>query len=186
MTQVQVENIIVSFSVASALDLPKLAEILPDARYDPCDTPALILQFPHPHAMAALSPSGTAMVTGPKTMDEVHEVMKMVQDRLNIAGVEVDWSPQLLVENVTVSTDVHQEIKLRSLAKFLQVPEFSPRTFPGLVYKGDDPNTVILLFDSGKMVCNGKSVEDATVALKKMMEKLVSFGIKMEENVCQK
>jgi len=186
MTQVQVENIIVSFSVASALDLPKLAEILPDARFDSCDAPALILQFPHPHSMAALMASGAVMVTGPKTMDEAQEVVKMVQERLNIAGVAIEWSPEVLVQNVTVSTDVHQEIKLRSLAKFLQVPEFSPRTFPGLVYKEEDPNTVILLFDSGKMVCNGKSVEEATVALKKMLEKLVSFGIKMEENVCQK
>ncbi len=186
MTQVQVENIIVSFSSASALDLPKLAEILPDARYDQCEAPALILQFPHPHSMAALSASGAVMVTGPKTMEEVHEVVKMVQDRLNVAGVEVVWSPEVLVQNVTISMDLHQEIKLRSLAKFLQVPEFSPRVFPGVVYKGEDPNTVILLFDSGKMVCNGKSVEEATVALKKMLEKLVSFGIKMEENVCPK
>jgi transcription initiation factor TFIID TATA-box-binding protein len=90
------------------------------------------------------------------------------------------------VQNVTVSADLHQELKLRNLAKFLQIPEYSPRVFPGLVYKGEDPNTVILLFDSGKMVCNGKSVEEATVAVKKMVEKLVSFGIKMEENVCQK
>ena len=58
MTEVQVENIIVSFSVASSLDLPKLAEILPDAQYNPDDVPAIILQFSHPHSMAALSSSG--------------------------------------------------------------------------------------------------------------------------------
>lgn len=186
MTGVQVENIIVSFSVSSALDLSKLAEILPDAQYHPDDAPAIILQFPHPHSMAALSSSGTAMLTGPKNMEEVHDIVKMVMDRLNVIGVECVKSPELSVQNVTVSTDLHQEIKLRSLAKFLQIPEYSPRVFPGLVYKGEDPNTVILLFDSGKMVCNGKSIEDTTAALKKMVEKLVSFGIKLEENVCPK
>ncbi|MCX6661172.1 MAG: TATA-box-binding protein [Euryarchaeota archaeon] len=186
MTGVQVENIIVSFSVSSALDLSKLAEILPDAQYNPENAPAVILQFPHPHSMAALSSSGTVVVTGPKNMEEVHEVVKMVMDRLNVVGVECDESPELSMQNVTVSTDLRQEIKLRSLAKFLKIPEYSPRMFPGLVYKGEDPNTVILLFDSGKMVCNGKSVEEATVAIEKMVEKLVSFGIKMEENKCLK
>jgi transcription initiation factor TFIID TATA-box-binding protein len=186
MAEIQVENIIVSFSVASVLDLPRLAEILPDAQYDPCDAPSVILQFPHPHSMAALSASGAVMVTGPKTMDEVQDVVKMVLNRLDVAGVEYVESPEVSVQNVTISTDLHQKIKLRNLAKFLQITEFSPRVFPGLVYKGDDPNTVILLFDSGKMVCNGKSVKEATVAIEKMLEKLVSFGIKMEENVCRK
>jgi transcription initiation factor TFIID TATA-box-binding protein len=186
MTEVQMENIIVSFSVSSSLDLAQLAEILPDAQYHPDDTPAIILQFPHPHSMAALSSTGAVVLTGPKNMDEVHDVVKMVLDRLNVVGVDCEESPELSVQNVTVSTDLHQEIKLRSLAKFLQIPAYSPRVFPGLVYREEDPNTVILLFDSGKMVCNGKSVEDATVAVEKMVEKLVSFGIKMEENVCRK
>ena len=186
MTGVQVENIIVSFSVSSALDLSKLAEILPEAQYRPDEAPAVILQFPHPHSMAALSSSGAVMVTGPKNMQEVHDVVKMVMDRLNIVGIECLRSPEVMVQNVTVSTDLHQELKLRSLAKFLQIPDYSPRVFPGLVYKEMDPNTVILLFDSGKMVCNGKSIEEATVAVEKMVEKLVSFGIKLEENVCQK
>jgi TATA-box binding protein (TBP) (component of TFIID and TFIIIB) len=55
-----------------------------------------------------------------------------------------------------------------------------------LVYKGDDPNTVILLFGSGKIVCNGINLEEVTVALDKILEKLLSFGIKKEEDVCQK
>ena len=186
MTAVQVENIIVSFSVASLLDLPKLAEILPDAQYHPADAPAIILQFSHPHSMAALSSSGSVMMTGPRNMDEVHDVVKMILDRLNVVGVDLIESPDISVQNVTVSADLHQELKLRSLAKFLQIPEYAPRVFPGLVYKAEDPNTVILLFDSGKMVCNGKCLEEATVAVKNMVEKLVSFGIKLEENVCPK
>jgi len=186
MTEIQVENIIVSFSVSTALDLSQLAEILPDAQYHPDDVPAIILQFSHPHSMAALSSTGIVMMTGPKNMNEVHDVAKMIMDRLNVVGVELSETPEILVQNVTVSTDIHQEIKLRSLAKSLRISEYARRVFPGLVYKGEDPNTVILLFDSGKIVCNGKSLEDATAALEKMLEKLVSFGIKMEENVCPK
>jgi transcription initiation factor TFIID TATA-box-binding protein len=186
MTEVQVENIITSFSVASALDLPQLAAVLPDAQYHAEDVPAIILQFPHPHSMAALSSTGTVVMTGPKTMEEVCDVVRMILDRLNVVGVDVFESPELSVINVTVSTDLHQELPLSKLMKFLHVSDFSSREFPGLVYKEEDPNAVILLFDSGKMVCNGENLEDATAALEKMVKKLVLFGIKMEENVCPK
>jgi transcription initiation factor TFIID TATA-box-binding protein len=186
MTAVQVENIVVSFSVSSSLDLSKIAEILPDAQYNPEDVPEIILQFSQPRSMAALSSTGAVVVTGPKNMDEVYDVVKMITDRLNIVGVEMLDAPEILVQNVTASMDLHQKLSLRDLAKSLHIEEYAPRVFPGLVYKSEDPNTVILLFDSGKIVCNGAGLEDVTVALDKMVETLLSFGIKKEENVCPK
>lgn len=186
MAEVQVENIVFSFSVSCLLDLPKLAEILPDAQYNPDDVPAIVLQFPHPRSMATLSSDGTVVVTGPKSIDEVHDVVKMVLDRLNVVGIDVQETPEVAIQNVTVSTDLHQDLKLRNLAKSFQIDDFDPRDFPGLVYIGEDPNTVILLFDSGKIVCNGVRLEDVTIALEKILEKLLSFGIEKEENVCPK
>jgi transcription initiation factor TFIID TATA-box-binding protein len=186
MAEVQVENIVVSFAVSSSLDLLKLAEVIPDAQYHPEEAPALILQFSQPRSMAALSPTGTVVLTGPKTIGEVHDVVKMVMDHLSVAGIELIETPEISVQNVTASINLNQPLKLRNLAKSLRITEFSPRIFPGLIYKGDDPNTVILLFDSGKIVCNGKTLESVTVALEKMVETLLSFGIKKEEDVCQK
>jgi transcription initiation factor TFIID TATA-box-binding protein len=186
MAEVQVENIVVSFSVADCLDLQKIAAVIPDAQYTPDEVPAVVLQFPKPRSMAAVSSTGAIVVTGPKSMDEVHVVMKMVTDRLNLAGIESQDISDMTVQNVTVSTDLHQKVKLRSLARNLENAEYTPRVFPGLIYKGDDPNTVILLFDSGKIVCNSGTLDDATVALEKMVEKLLSFGIKKEEDVCLK
>jgi len=186
MTEAQVENIVVSCSVSSSLDLPQLSGIIPDAQYNPTEVPALILQFSAPRSMAVLSSTGTVIISGPRSMDQVEEVVNMVMDRLSVAGVELYDEPEIVMQNVTVSTDLCQNVKLRSLAKSLQNSEYQPRVFPGLVYKGDDPNTVILLFASGKMVCNSLSLDTATVALDKMREKLLSFGIKMEEEACQK
>ncbi|KYK24345.1 hypothetical protein AYK25_00485 [Thermoplasmatales archaeon SM1-50] len=186
MVEVEVENIVVSFSVSSCLDLPILAKILPDAHYNPDEVPVIILQFPHPRSMATLSSTGQVTVTGPRSMEEVDDVIRMVFDRLNVAGVEVNETPEVTIQNVTTSTDLHQKIKLRHIARSLQIEGYSPRIFPGLIYNRDDPNTVILLFDSGKIVCNGLRLEDVTVALEKMLEKLLSFGMKMEEDVCQK
>jgi len=186
MTEVQVENIVVSFSVAESLDMQRLAADIPDAQYNPDEVPAVVLHFATPRSMAAISSTGIVVVTGLKSMDEAHEVIKMVTDRLNLVGITSKEVSEGTVKNVTVSTDLHQKLKLRSLAKSLQTEKYSPRVFPGLIYKGDDPNTVILLFDSGKIVCNGTNLEDVTVALENMLEKLVSFGIKKEEDVCPK
>ena len=186
MTEVQVENMVVSFSVAELLDLPKIAVDIPDAQYNPDEVPAVVLQFTKPRSMAAVSSTGVVVVTGPKSMDEVHEVIKMITDRLNLVGVESQEISDITVKNVTVSTDLHQNLKLRSLARSLDNADYDPKVFPGLIYKGDNPNTVILLFVSGKIVCNGVSLEDVTVALENMLEKLLSFGIKKEEDVCPK
>jgi TATA-box binding protein (TBP) (component of TFIID and TFIIIB) len=46
--------------------------------------------------------------------------------------------------------------------------------FPGVMVKAEDPNTVILLFDSGKMVADGPSIEAVTDALTKLSSRLAS------------
>ncbi len=186
MTDVQVENIIVSFPIASSLDLSKLAEILPDTKYNPDEVPALVIQFIKPRSMVTLFSTGKVVVTGPKSMEDVQAVVKMVADRLTVVGVPVETTPEITVQNVTGSTDLHRPLELRNLSKLLQPVDYNPKVFPGLVYKADDPNTVILLFDSGKIICNSPTQEAVTVALDKIIEKLLSFGIKKEENVCWK
>jgi len=185
MTDVQIENIVVSFSIGSSLDLPKLAEVLSDAKYNVEDAPTLVFEFSTPHAVATLLSSGDVKVSGPKSMDEVSEVVTLVLDRLKVVDVQPFGPPEIKVQNVTASTHLNHPVKLRPLVKSLQ-GQYNKKIFPGIIYSGEDPNTVILLFDSGKIVCNGNSIEAVTVQLEKMLEKLLSFGIKKEEKTCQK
>ena len=55
--------------------------------------------------------------------------------------------------------------------------EYDPEYFPGLIYKSDDPNTVILLFDSGKIVCSGTESEEISTAIDRMTNELSSLGL---------
>ena len=121
MAEVQVENIIVSFSVATDLDLPTLAKVLPDAQYNPEDVPAIVIQFSHPHSMAALRSTGQVVLTGPKNIQEVDDVVKMILDRLNVVGIETVDEPEICVQNVTASAELHQELPLKECAKFLRI-----------------------------------------------------------------
>jgi len=36
---------------------------------------------------------------------------------------------------------------------------YEPEQFPGLIYRMDDPKTVILIFSTGKLVCTGTKKE---------------------------
>jgi transcription initiation factor TFIID TATA-box-binding protein len=186
MTDVRVENIIAFFTLASSLDLEKLAAILPGTNYNPDEVPVLVLQFIKPRSVVTFFPTGTVFVTGAKNTDELSDIMKMLTNRLTVVGIPCEKNPEVHVQNITASTELYRTLDLPFLSKSLQNTEYDPKVFPGLVYKGDDPNTVILLFNSGKIVCSGTRLEEITVALDKMMEKLLSFGIKKEENVCQK
>jgi transcription initiation factor TFIID TATA-box-binding protein len=181
MTDVRIENIVVSFSIESSLDLPTLAGVMPDAKYNTDEAPTLVLEFDKPHAVATLLATGVVTVSGPRSMEEVSEVTNMVLDRLKVVNVQPFGPPEVTVQNVTASTHLNHTLRLRSLIKFLQHGEYQKKLFPGVVYTTEDPNTVILLFDSGKIVCNGNSIEAVTQALEKMVERLLSFGVKKEE-----
>jgi len=186
MTNVQIENMVVSFSIGQPLDLPYLAGVLPDVKYAPDDAPTIVLHSDTPRAIATLFSTGNVIMTGPRSLEEASAVMRLVLDRLQSAGIRPVGSPELRVQNVTATADLAQSLDLRSLAKSLQHVEYKKKEFPGLIYTGDDPNTVILLFDSGKIICNGTTVASVTAALEKMLEKLLSFGIRKEEETCQK
>jgi transcription initiation factor TFIID TATA-box-binding protein len=168
------------------LDLQKLSVILPDAKYNPEEAPALVMQFIKPRSVVTLFPDGMVTLTGPKSMDEIEEIIKMVRGRLLIVGIPSEEKPEIKVQNTTVSTDLGGALDLKALAKSLQNATYHAKEFPGLVYRTDDPNTVILLFNSGKIVCNGVTWEEMRPSLDAFMEKLISLGIRKEENVCQK
>jgi transcription initiation factor TFIID TATA-box-binding protein len=167
----------VSFHISSSLDLQKLSVILPDAKYNPEEAPALIMQFIKPRSVVTMFSDGTVTLTGPKSMDEVQDIIKMVRDRLLIVGIQTEENPGIKVQNTTVSADLGRSLDLKVLAKSLQNAAYHSKEFPGLVYRTDDPNTVILLFNSGKIVCNGVTWEEMRRPLDALMEKLVSLGI---------
>jgi transcription initiation factor TFIID TATA-box-binding protein len=56
--------------------------------------------------------------------------------------------------------------------------EYSPKKFPGLVYRISKPRTATLIFSTGKMVCTGaKSVKEVHAAVKKVVKNLKDRNI---------
>lgn len=177
MIDIKIENIVGSTRIADSLDLDKLAEVIPDSRYTPEEVPALIIHSEKPKTVVMLFSNGKVVFTGPKTMENAYEITESICKKLDGVGVKPYKQLDIKIQNIVASTDIKKNLNLRSIANSLENVEYDPEHFPGLIYKPDDPNAVILLFDSGKIVCNGTESEEISTAIDRMTNKLSSLGI---------
>ena len=81
---------------------------------------------------------------------------------------------------MVATADLGGELNLNEVAISLGLEnvEYEPEQFPGLVYRIREPKVAMLLFGSGKIVCAGaKKVEDVSIAVEALLEKLSSMGL---------
>ncbi|MDJ0271634.1 MAG: TATA box-binding protein, partial [Aigarchaeota archaeon] len=89
--------------------------------------------------------------------------------------------PQIEIQNIVASIDLHGRIDLERAATTLENVMYEPEQFPGLIYRMNSPKVVILMFASGKLVCTGakyeKDVYDAVNKLQQLLEEkeLISY-----------
>lgn len=84
------------------------------------------------------------------------------------------------VENVVAFTSLGKKIPLIKIANKLEEAEYAPESFPGVVYRINDPRAATLIFSSGKIVCTGaKSIEKAKIAMQKVVEDIKRVGVPM-------
>jgi transcription initiation factor TFIID TATA-box-binding protein len=90
----------------------------------------------------------------------------------------------LRMENVVAHVVIGKQIPLNKLVGKAKGAEYAPDQFPGLVYRIDKPKSAALIFSSGKIVCTGtKSIEDAEIAITKVVHKLKSLGISVPNSI---
>ncbi len=84
------------------------------------------------------------------------------------------------VENVVAFVSLGKDIELKKISGRLKDAEYSPDTFPGVIYRIAQPKTANLIFSSGKIVCTGsKSVEEAGIAVNKVVDDLRKLKVKL-------
>jgi len=86
------------------------------------------------------------------------------------------------IQNIVLSVTYEDtEFNLEKLARLLDGAVYDPESFPGVVYKSEDPRASFLIFASGKMNCVGaKSLNDAKQAIRKLTGKLRKAHIKVK------
>jgi transcription initiation factor TFIID TATA-box-binding protein len=180
MAGINIENIVASTKVCDLLDIELLAEKMPGSSYNPDEFAGLTIKFDDPRVAVLVLSTGKIVCTGAKNMDEVDSSIKKVVKKIKDVGFEVKKKYDITTENIVASTEFNKEMHLSSISKGLLFKhvEYEPEQFPGLIYKADDFNALLILFSSGKLICTGaKNVEDATKAIDMMKEKLSSLGV---------
>lgn len=80
--------------------------------------------------------------------------------------------------NIAISSSLEHDIPLEKVAATLPNTEYNPEQFPGLVLRIKEPNTTVLLFSSGKIVCTGaKSLEEVDLSLQNLIKILKKLNI---------
>ena len=178
MENVTVENIISYSVIADDLDINKIAEKIPGFIYDPTEFLGLTLKLDKPNVAILLLPNGKVICTGAKKLEDIEYSIKEVANKIKNIGLKINSKTDIEIQNIIVSTDLGKEPNLDLISKKLK-PEnltYEPDKFPGLIYQMEEIDALMLIFNSGKIVCTGvKNLEDASKAIEMMKEKISSL-----------
>jgi transcription initiation factor TFIID TATA-box-binding protein len=85
---------------------------------------------------------------------------------------------EINIENIVASTIFAEKLDLDFISQSIEITEYEPGQFPGLIFRLKHPKTAMLLFCSGKAICTGaKSIEDVHKALNMIAVQLQRIGI---------
>ena len=181
MENITIENIIATSSIADELDLSRLASAIQGSQYEPSDFPGLVIKFTEPRKIAViLFSNGNIVCTGAKDKNEILDSIQKIKKEIHDEISNFKDSPEITIQNIVASIKLQTNIQLSDVIKILPSEniEYNPEKFPGVVYRLDEMNIVILIFESGKIVCAGaKTLEEVTTAFQNIKKALSSLGI---------
>ncbi|MDL0126316.1 TATA-box-binding protein [Halobacterium salinarum] len=177
---IHIENVVASSDIGQELALDQLATDLDGAEYNPEDFPGVVYRLQEPKSATLIFRSGKVVCTGAKSVDAVHDALEIVFADIRELGIDVPSNPPVGVQNIVSSASLEQSLNLNAIAIGLGLEqiEYEPEQFPGLVYRLDDPDVVVLLFGSGKLVITGaQKPVDAQHALGHVEDRLTDLGL---------
>jgi len=177
---IKIENVVASTGIGTKLDLNEVIRILEGADYNKERFPGVVYRTTNPKTAALIFGSGKIVCTGAKSIADVSSGLNKVFDKLKAMGIDIPKKPEIVIQNIVASADLHTVLNLNAIAIGLGLEniEYEPEQFPGLVYRLSVPKVVMLLFGSGKLVVTGgKKPEDAEAAVEKIVEELDGLGL---------
>ena len=178
LATISIENVVTSASVNQSIDLLMTTKLFPDVEYHPEQFPGLVFRLKSPKTATLIFSSGKMVCTGAKSEAQAKKAVETVIQKLRKAGIDIRNEPIIEIQNIVASASLGGRINLELAATTLEHNMYEPEQFPGLIYRMDDPKTVILLFASGKLVCTGaKKEEEVYRAVTKLHELLEEKGL---------
>lgn len=164
------------------LDILKLKNDYPEFQYDNRRFPGIVYRLGGPNRQdepdlaLLIFKSGSVICTGAGKEEYVKKAKEILKKKFKDLGIELKKEPEIVIQNIVASTKFYPKINLDILSED-ENTEYEPEQFPGLIYKLDDPKTVMMVFRSGRIVVTGaKSTEDAILAAKKTIQLILHMN----------
>jgi transcription initiation factor TFIID TATA-box-binding protein len=155
----EVVNVVASGSLGLELDLDTISTELSDlVNYNPGEYPGAYCRLRDSAPLITLYRTGKYIITGAGSEEEVRtireEFLTLLCDREIIPSSEDDW---FRLQNYVCMAEIGENVNLSALAigLGLEVIEYEPEQFPGLVYRPAEHECVLLVFGSGEVVITG-------------------------------
>jgi len=178
---VSIQNVVASASLKQRLDLESIVRVFPGVEYRPEQFPGLVYRLKKPKTATLIFSSGKMVCTGGRSERMAKRAVMKVTEELKRNGIVIVGKPDIQIQNIVASGDLSGRIDLEKTTYALKRTMYEPEQFPGLIYRMDNPKTVMLLFASGKFVCTGarseSQVYEAVKNLQMNLEKakLISY-----------
>ena len=120
--------------------------------------------------------NGNLVCTGVKSIDDAEKAVKSIINQLTKKKFKVNTNPKIKTEKMIVSYKFKDKMDLDWINKKLQSEnvEYFPDEFPGLIYKKNDPDVTVLLFNSGKAIFTGSNLENISAVFENLTNKISS------------
>jgi len=158
-TFINIENVVATGALHQNIDLNSIVRVFPGVEYRPEQFPGLVFRLKNPKATTLIFSSGKMVCTGAKSERQARKAVMKVVDELKRGGIVILGKPEIQIQNIVASVGLGGHIDLEKATYSLKRTMYEPEQFPGLIYRMDDPKTVILIFSSGKLVCTGAKKE---------------------------
>jgi transcription initiation factor TFIID TATA-box-binding protein len=170
---IKIQNVVASATLNQKVDLNAVVKGYPGVEYRPEQFPGLVFRLKRPKTATLIFNSGKMVCTGAKSEKEARRAVMNVIKELKKGGIIIIRKPELKIQNIVASASLGGRVDLELAVSALGKTMYEPEQFPGLIYRMDEPKTVILIFASGNLVCTGaKKEQDVYDAVHKLHERL--------------
>jgi transcription initiation factor TFIID TATA-box-binding protein len=176
---IAVENVVGTADLGHEFDLATLAMDLPKSEYTPESFHGVIYKTEDPTVTVMVFRSGKVTISGAATSTEVGTAFERLVADLRDLEIAVGNPSETTIRNIVATADFGARMNLNAVAIGLGLEriEYEPEQFPGLVYRLDAPEAVLLLFGTGKAVITG-ATERTTIetAVETVTDQLGDLG----------
>lgn len=157
---VHIVNIVGAGNLGTELDIASIEVDLdvPFSEYDPTNYHGLYVRVEEGGPLITVYRSGKYIITGCSNLDKLEESNNTFLNRLSELTeindqTDTDFSIQNIVSTAELGTDIN--LNALSIGLGLELVEYEPEQFPGLIYRPPEYPVVLLLFSNGKVIITG-------------------------------